>query len=99
MVREDSFQRSIVNILQDMHDRLLNYNPLLINDVTDELNSGSIFGKVIKSILICKINKKLISIFIINYSYLSLEKYLKTILLIALKDYIYTVMWEQEKQC
>lgn len=48
MVREDSFQRSIINILQDMHDRLLNYDPLLISDASDELNSGSIFGKLSK---------------------------------------------------
>ena len=51
MVREDSFQRSIVNILQDMHDRLLNYDPPLITDATDEVDSGSVFGKVIKLLL------------------------------------------------
>jgi hypothetical protein len=48
MVREDSFQRSIVNILQDMYDRLLNYDPPLITDAIDEVNNGSVFGKVIK---------------------------------------------------
>ncbi|CAB5202533.1 unnamed protein product [Rhizophagus irregularis] len=48
MVREDSFQRSIVNILQDMHDRLLNYDPPLITDATDEVDSGSVFGKIFK---------------------------------------------------
>ncbi|CAB4427005.1 unnamed protein product [Rhizophagus irregularis] len=48
MVREDSFQRSIVNILQDMHYRLLNYDPPLITDATDEVDSGSVFGKIFK---------------------------------------------------
>lgn len=60
MVREDSFQRSIVNILQDMHDRLLNYDPPLITDATDEVDSGSVFGKVIKLLLVYKFDKKLI---------------------------------------
>ncbi|CAG8461836.1 7599_t:CDS:2 [Funneliformis mosseae] len=48
MVREDSFQRSIINILQDMHDRLLNYDPPFVSDVRDEVNDESIFGKISK---------------------------------------------------
>ena len=93
MVREDSFQRSIINILQDMRDRLLNYDPLLIPDASDELNSGSIFGKVIESVLICKFNKTLISILIVHYSYLNcLTCHLRATLLIAQKDYIYMEM-------
>ncbi|CAI2165660.1 20488_t:CDS:2 [Funneliformis geosporum] len=49
MVREDSFQRSIINILQDMQDRLLNYDPPFVSDVRDEVNDEStIFGKLSK---------------------------------------------------
>ncbi|CAG8560671.1 322_t:CDS:2 [Acaulospora colombiana] len=45
MVREDSFQRSIVNILQDLHNRLADYDPPLIMDARDDVNI-SIFGKI-----------------------------------------------------
>ncbi len=95
MVREDPFQRSIINILQDMHDRLLNYDPPLITDVRDEMNSESIFGKVIKSFLTCNIEifDENINICIVQYSYLNcLVRQLKAILLIVQKDYIYMEM-------
>ncbi|RHZ83466.1 hypothetical protein Glove_92g36 [Diversispora epigaea] len=42
MIRVDSFQTSIVNTLQDLHDRLENYDPSL-NE-----NDGSIFGMISK---------------------------------------------------
>ncbi|CAG8546002.1 10472_t:CDS:2 [Acaulospora morrowiae] len=48
MVKEDPFQRSIVNILQDLHNRLANYDPPLITEARDDINSGSIFGKITK---------------------------------------------------
>ncbi|CAG8461031.1 6430_t:CDS:2 [Diversispora eburnea] len=46
IIREDSFQYSIVNLLQDLHDRLENYDPPLIT--TELKDNGSIFGMITK---------------------------------------------------
>ncbi|CAG8579024.1 4873_t:CDS:2 [Gigaspora rosea] len=46
MVREDSFQRNVVCILQDLYERLINYVPPPIMDARGSVGNGSIFSKV-----------------------------------------------------
>ncbi|CAG8600630.1 7395_t:CDS:2, partial [Dentiscutata heterogama] len=46
MVREDSFQRSIVYTLQDLYERLINCAPPPIMDARGNMGSNSIFSKV-----------------------------------------------------
>ncbi|CAG8509882.1 5709_t:CDS:2 [Scutellospora calospora] len=57
MVREDSFQRSIVNTLQDLYERLINYVPPPIMNARGNMDDGSIFwqGKIITCSLISKL--------------------------------------------
>nr|CAG8576369.1 7383_t:CDS:2 [Entrophospora candida] len=48
IIRDDAFQRNIIEILQHLHDNLNGYDLPLITDSRDNVNNDSIFGKLSK---------------------------------------------------
>lgn len=110
MIKEDPYQTGIVRVLQDLHDRLGNYDPPLMSA---ELNdSGSIFGKVYFYFLsfppcafhMSRMNISHTHTHMYNthcrlQGYLHLPIIITIIIITPSKDYIYLEMLVPERQC